>query len=205
MSASVLPEPLLQISQAPQTQRLTLRSSPIGIFTAIVAFGVDVAEATLADYKLGYCTSNILRNRESCCLNQTPLLGTLEDVGEDCPAWRMWSDQYWTSYGIYVGFAVLFGIIAGGVTMTTKANLPAAEQHHDKDHVDVDHEKPQGKSMYMAAGSGIPEIKTILSGMSLPLPLTSWPIGSQSCKRALASETKLSPYFFEAVTLCSCI
>lgn len=80
----------------------------------------------------------------------------------------MWSGQYWASYGIYVGFAVLFGIIAGGVTMTTKANLPAAEQHHDEDHVDFNHEKPQGKSMYMAAGSGIPEIKTILSGFVIP-------------------------------------
>lgn len=64
--------------------------------------------------------------------------------------------------------------------MTTKANLPAAEQHHDEDHVDFNHEKPQGKSMYMAAGSGIPEIKTILSGMLLFLPLTSWLIGSHS-------------------------
>jgi chloride channel 3/4/5 len=133
-----------------------------------VAFGVDVVEATISDYKLGYCSSNLFRNRESCCLNRTPFLGSSEDLGEDCTAWKIWSNQYWVSYSIYVGFAVLFGIIAGSVTMTTKTNLPAVEQHYDRDHTKFNQVKPQGKPMYMAAGSGIPEIKTILSGFVIP-------------------------------------
>jgi hypothetical protein len=32
-------------------------ASLIGIFTAIVAFMVDVAEATISDFKTGYCSS----------------------------------------------------------------------------------------------------------------------------------------------------
>lgn len=113
-------------------------ASLIGIFTAIVAFLVDIIEATLADYKVGYCSSDILRNRESCCTRKTPSLGAMEDVGEDCKDWVMWSDNYWTSFGIYVAFAALFGIIAGAVTMTTQANLPAVKDDQHEDHAGGD-------------------------------------------------------------------
>jgi len=133
-----------------------------------VAFIVDIVEATLADYKTGYCSSDLRRNRESCCTKKTPFLGALEDIGEDCVEWKMWSNSYWASYGIYIAFAVLFGIIAGAVTMTTKANLPAAEVDKNSDESEGDEVKLVGKSMYMAAGSGIPEIKTILSGFVIP-------------------------------------
>ncbi|KAG4425655.1 hypothetical protein IFR04_001117 [Cadophora malorum] len=138
-------------------------ASMIGILTAIVAFCVDVAEATISDYKAGYCSSNVLRSRETCCTERSPL-NPQEGVGEDCADWMMWSEKYWTGFGIYVGFALLFGIIAGAVTMTTKANLPAARQDDDSQ----ESSEPLGKSMYMAAGSGIPEIKTILSGFVIP-------------------------------------
>jgi chloride channel 3/4/5 len=95
------------------------------------------------------------------------LFGTSETVGEDCSDWKMWSDSFWGGFAIYVGFAVLFGFIAGAVTMTTAANLPAASQDDGEDRVGG--EGPlAGKSMFMAAGSGIPEIKTILSGFVIP-------------------------------------
>lgn len=51
--------------------------------------------------------------------------------------------------------------------MTTKANLPAAKVD-DGDYAGGDQGPPVGKTMYMAAGSGIPEIKTILSGFVIP-------------------------------------
>jgi chloride channel 3/4/5 len=139
----------------------------IGVCTAVVAFLVDVAEATIADYKFGYCSLNPFRNREACCTNQSPTLGILENVTEDCPHWKMWTEAFWGGFGIYVGFAVLFGLIAGSVTMTTKTNLPAASID-EGDHTGGDEEPLVGKSMYMAAGSGIPEIKTILSGFVIP-------------------------------------
>jgi chloride channel 3/4/5 len=132
-----------------------------------VAFIVDIVAATLADYKMGYCSSDLHRNRESCCTKKTPVLGTLEDIGE-CAEWKTWSNSYWASYGIYIAFAVLFGIVAGAITMTTKANLPAAEIDKSSDQSEGDEVKLVGKSMYMAAGSGIPEIKTILSGFVIP-------------------------------------
>jgi chloride channel 3/4/5 len=64
---------------------------------------------------------------------------------------------------VYVGVALVFGLVAGGVTMTTRATLPAVDGGDGED-------TPisSGKMMYMAAGSGIPEIKTILSGFVIP-------------------------------------
>ena len=83
----------------------------------------------------------------------------------------MWSGGYWEAFAVFIAFALLFGVISSSLTMWTKSNLPAAAPGHgDK------HQKPVvasdqgviGKSIYLAAGSGIPEIKTILSGFVIP-------------------------------------
>ncbi|KAH8809797.1 chloride channel [Hyaloscypha sp. PMI_1271] len=97
----------------------------IGLFTTIVAFLVDVAEATLSDYKVEFCSSKPFRNKEQC----------------HCSTWKKWSDSFRGGFGIYVSFGVLFSIVAGPLV---------------------------SKAMYMGAGSGIPEIKTIFSGSSIP-------------------------------------
>ena len=72
----------------------------------------------------------------------------------------MWKDDFNGAYGIYVGFALAFGVISSSLTMLTKSTLPAATPDTDQ--------PVTGKSMYLAAGSGIPEIKTILSGFVIP-------------------------------------
>jgi chloride channel 3/4/5 len=135
----------------------------IGLFTAVVAFVVDVNVAVISDWKVGYCSSNVFLDRDSCCKRMPGR--TEPGVFAVCDAWRPWATEYSTSYCIYVVVAVLYAFIAGGVTMTTKANLPATsedEQNISRDATVV------GKMMYMAAGSGIPEIKTILSGFVIP-------------------------------------
>lgn len=135
-----------------------------------MAFLVDVAEATVSDWKMGYCKTNVFWNREGCCTARRPLV-PWDNTGESCEAWHTWTFIYWGSYGIYVGFALLFGIIAASATTLTKRALPAAAPGHGHNHDDVAVGGPQGvvgKTMYMAAGSGIPEIKTILSGFVIP-------------------------------------
>jgi chloride channel 3/4/5 len=98
----------------------------------------------------------------------------LAEPGETCTDWRDWSQSYWSAFAIYVGFALAFGIISASVTMTTQRSLPAAAPGHgDKvQNIRKTSTSPDppisGKSMYMAAGSGIPEIKTILSGFVIP-------------------------------------
>lgn len=135
----------------------------IGTLTACVAFLVDIAAALMSDYKVGYCARNPLLSREACCQGKTPLvthvfgpLRPMAEAGVDCSDFKAWSDGYASSYAIYVAFALLFGILSSGVTMTTKRSLPAASPGTgDKNQYNG---PPQpvasGKSMYMAAGSG---------------------------------------------------
>ncbi|KAJ9607957.1 hypothetical protein H2200_008036 [Cladophialophora chaetospira] len=149
----------------------------IGTLTACVAFLVDVAVATVSDWKTGYCKNRPFASKDICCTSRSPLV-PLADTGETCSEWRYWTESYWYGFGIYIGFALLFGVISGTVTLTTKRALPAtAPGAGDRDPLrksskqeNGDTLKPMaaGKSIYMAAGSGIPEIKTILSGFVIP-------------------------------------
>lgn len=131
----------------------------IGLLTASVAAVVDVSVETVADWKDGYCTTNILLSRRACC--------TFE---ETCKNWRPWTESYISAYTIYVGMSLIFGIIAGSVTMTTKSTLTCvAPENENSDMTTSDQARRSGgKTIYMAAGSGIPEIKTVLSGFSIP-------------------------------------
>lgn len=144
----------------------------IGILTACVAFLVDVAEATVSDWKLGYCKSNPFWNREICCTDRHPLGTGRVNLGEGCQEWHMWTDDWSRAFAAFVGFALLYGVVSSSLTMWTKSTLPAAAPGHLNKHAlkPMDGFEPAvvGKSMYMAAGSGIPEIKTILSGFVIP-------------------------------------
>ncbi|KAI4844947.1 hypothetical protein E4T44_05904, partial [Aureobasidium sp. EXF-8845] len=71
---------------------------------------------------------------------------------------------YTAEFGVYVGFALAFGLVSASVTMLTKASLPSAGDPEEGD----GGKTAAGKTMYMAAGSGIPEIKTILGGFVIP-------------------------------------
>lgn len=134
---------------------------------------VDVGVATVSDWKTGYCSKNIFASRKSCCTGRSPLVVSAEP-GETCGAWEFWTHNYWSGFAIYVGFALAFGVISGSITLVTRKSLPAAAtgpgdkfQHNGKSFPSQDL-PTSGKSMYMAAGSGIPEIKTILSGFVIP-------------------------------------
>ena len=83
----------------------------------------------------------------------------------------MWTDDYWKAFGIFVGFALAFGVISSSFTMLTKSTLPTAAPGHGDKSARLNEGGDQGvvgKSIYLAAGSGIPEIKTILSGFVIP-------------------------------------
>ncbi|KAH7193975.1 chloride channel [Fusarium flagelliforme] len=131
----------------------------IGLLTACVAAVVDISVETAADWKDGYCTRNVFLNRRSCCAFE-----------KTCQSWKPWTESYASAYVIYVGMSLAFGIIAGGVTMTTKSTLKsvAPEDGNSKSKNADRAPRCGGKTMYMAAGSGIPEIKTVLSGFSIP-------------------------------------
>ncbi len=131
----------------------------VGILTAFVAFFVDYAESSFGDLKFGYCKRNVLYGREACCFPK-----------ETCPSWSPWSDSYTTSFIIYTAVAWVLAMGAGSVTKLTRTEIPAFASHeeHDTpaDH-SVNHHGPN-KIIYMSAGSGIPEIKLLLSGFEFP-------------------------------------
>ncbi|KAH7152763.1 chloride channel [Dactylonectria macrodidyma] len=134
----------------------------IGLITAGIASVVDVSVETVADWKDGYCTTNVWLNRRACSSFD----------GHD-ERWRSWSENFGSSYLIYVCLSLAFAIIAGGLTMTTRINLPiVGSTPDDRDNKNRDALEcaviPVGKTMYMAAGSGIPEIKTFLAGFDIP-------------------------------------
>ena len=83
----------------------------------------------------------------------------------------MWTNGWYRAFGIYVGFALVFGVISSSMTMLTKSTLPAAVSANGNQQQEPDvgtDGAVTGKTMYLAAGSGIPEIKTILSGFVIP-------------------------------------
>lgn len=69
-----------------------------------------------------------------------------------CPhgQFRSWSDELRWNFLIYSISALIFTIVASTLTLTTLKIFPNS-----------------GKSFFLAAGSGIPEVKTILSGFIL--------------------------------------
>ncbi len=124
----------------------------------------------MSDWKLGYCASNIFQNKDKCC-NKSQSGGTSHANQESCLAWQAWTLDYWGAFALFIAFALLFGIISCTATLTTKTTLPVATPGHGDKQQDLAGNVPHvvaGKSMYLAAGSGIPEIKTILSGFVIP-------------------------------------
>ena len=131
---------------------------------AFVAVAIDLSVATVGDWKYGYCSRNPLLNHEACCQYA-------EGEGELCDQYKLWGDSYGMRFGIYVGWAVLFGIVSSSVTMLSKRALPSVAPQKDHSNgiaTSVNDGLTVGKSLYMSAGSGIPEIKTILSGFVIP-------------------------------------
>jgi chloride channel 3/4/5 len=116
----------------------------IGALTACVAFVVDISVAIVSDWKLGRCSSSIWQEREAC---EGGWIG-----------WGSWGAEY----GYFILFALGYAVISSSLTMLTKAELPSATILPHTEGMQSIQEK--AKVMYMASGSGIPEIKTILSG-----------------------------------------
>ncbi|KAL7271479.1 hypothetical protein RUND412_005763 [Rhizina undulata] len=154
----------------------------IGFITACIAFFVDVTENVLFDFKHGYCTSGWYYSRKKCCLS----------ASDFCPMWRNWSQLIRNSesrtesvdFIVYVLFTLLLATSSCLLTMLTRTVLPGALQIQtvDEDLSQINQapaassstESPAVKvknkppvSYYSAAGSGVAEVKVILSGFVL--------------------------------------
>lgn len=175
-------------------------SALTGFVIAIIAYIVNVSEATVFDYKDGYCRSawylsESVRSARPGILEHvlTPYPQRCCPGGGPCEQWRDWSDVFhsspfgsmWTEYGIYLVLVVLLSVVSCLITLTTKTIVPSAfrlttfdenlaaeghESHSDDAGSPRQPTEPtESPSMvyYSAAGSGVAEVRVILSGFVL--------------------------------------
>ncbi|KAF9379600.1 hypothetical protein CPB97_008878 [Podila verticillata] len=158
-----------------------------GVITACLAAFIDVASWWLGDLRMGYCTTNFWWSQYFCCW------GGGSTGGQSCPEWVSWSQALssediilgvsrdtfdWT---VYVCFGTLFAGIC--VVMVTSDGTVSQQRSHG---ATKRRSAPNGAGMptsstrtsfddamganqpkkiaYFGAGSGIPEVKTILGG-----------------------------------------
>ncbi|CAG8511417.1 1253_t:CDS:10 [Cetraspora pellucida] len=134
----------------------------IGVITACVAGAVDVAVEWGSDLKEGYCSTNVFKNKNFCCNNTK---------GNDCDDWVTWSQAFYTrteqnfsmfDYFTYVFVALCFAVCAAVLvkynSLFATPSLKSSSRNRSN-HINSNRERKS-----YAAGSGIPEVKTILSG-----------------------------------------
>ena len=127
----------------------------VGLITALIAYCIDVSESVLFDLKGGYCSRKWIYDRSTCC----------KDISEYgvCEDWTEWSSHvqlFSFAHLVYLGIAVSLAVVSALLTLFTRS-VPPPE-------IDALRHAPQHTSpvkvSYLAAGSGIPEVKTVLSG-----------------------------------------
>ncbi|KAF2763297.1 hypothetical protein EJ05DRAFT_491257 [Pseudovirgaria hyperparasitica] len=156
----------------------------IGILTAIFAYFVNVTESTLFDYKSGHCATAWYYSKKKCCQGASI-----------CDAWLHWSgpadlnqfDESQVGYLAFILGCIVFSCLSCIITLKTKTVIPSAVslstldenlgalipgQTGDcqKDGSSTDQlDSPENPPMvyYAAAGSGVAEVKVILSGFVL--------------------------------------
>lgn len=143
----------------------------VGLFTGCVAGVIDIGASWMTDLKFGICPQAFWLNREQCCWssNETSF------VSGNCSQWYTWSEiftssregvgAYIISYFFYIAWAMLFALLAASLV---RMFAP------------------------YACGSGIPEIKTILSGFIIRSYLGKWTLIIKSVGLILAVSTGLS-------------
>ncbi|AMD19476.1 HCL675Wp [Eremothecium sinecaudum] len=125
----------------------------IAFVCATMAYAIDRCEELLVDLKRGYCANNVIYNEKRCCASFT------------CDSWRLWPEVFaggnsWilrADFLVYIMLSLLLARLAVAITLTTKRMYPVVSASG------VTVMKP----MYTAYSSGLPEIKTILSGFTI--------------------------------------
>lgn len=163
-------------------------SAVVGFLVAVVAYCVDIAETTMFDFKDGYCQKAWYLSERRCCPH---------GLCTDWVSWSEVLNghpfgQFWTEFGVYVMVVIFFAVIACLLTLMTKTVVPSAyrmttldenlaAENPNRDHQDNGNgfsspspsrsvqEEVVAPPMvyYSAAGSGVAEVRVILSGFVL--------------------------------------
>ncbi|KAG8453838.1 hypothetical protein GDO86_000460 [Hymenochirus boettgeri] len=140
--------------------------------TGLASGLIDIAADWMADLKEGICMTAFWFNHEQCCWDSNE--GTFEER-DKCPQWQTWADliigqaegpgSYIMNYIMYIFWALSFAFLAVSLV---KVFAP------------------------YACGSGIPEIKTILSGFIIRGYLGKWTLMIKTVTLVLAVASGLS-------------
>uniref|UniRef100_A0A8C6YS28 Chloride voltage-gated channel 5 n=1 Tax=Nothoprocta perdicaria TaxID=30464 RepID=A0A8C6YS28_NOTPE len=143
----------------------------IGLLAGSLAGLIDISAHWMTDLKEGVCLAGFWFNHEHCCWKSST---TFTDR-DKCPEWKSWSQlilghgegafAYILNYFMYVIWALLFSLLA---VLLVKGFAP------------------------YACGSGIPEIKTILSGFIIRGYLGKWTLIIKTITLVLAVSSGLS-------------
>jgi chloride channel 3/4/5 len=160
----------------------------IGILTAVVAYIVNVTENLLFDWKQGYCTKSWRMSRKTCCSGAS--------ICDDWLHWsrvirtdRL--DSTGTQFAAFVLGVIVLSMSSCALTLMTKTVVPSAvhistlDENLGADVINMDRDDDGNKRTlspggaldeaekrppmvyYSAAGSGVAEVKVILSGFVL--------------------------------------
>ncbi|XP_044745549.1 H(+)/Cl(-) exchange transporter 5-like [Coccinella septempunctata] len=143
----------------------------VGLCTGVVAGVIDIGASWMTDLKFGICLQAFWLNQEQCCWSSNE---TAFDSG-NCSHWYTWAEvlgatnegagSYMISYLFYIMQALLFAALSASLV---RMFAP------------------------YACGSGIPEIKTILSGFIIRGYLGKWTLIIKSVGLILSVSSGLS-------------
>jgi len=162
----------------------------IGVLTAVCAYIVNTTETTLFDWKQGHCTKQWNKSRKACCDGAT-ICDEWVHWSRVFRSDRL--DLVQTQYGFFVLSVIALSMASCLLTLTTKTVIPSAISMVTLDEdlgaevqrrVSDDEEDDRKRSIspesrfqeaqlrppmvyYSAAGSGVAEVKVILSGFVL--------------------------------------
>ncbi|KAL5611903.1 hypothetical protein BROUX41_000528 [Berkeleyomyces rouxiae] len=164
-------------------------SAVCGMLVALFAYVIDVSEALVFDFKEGYCNTHWYYNQAKCC-------GHIATTCVEWRPWgKVLSheaiDHEWVEYIVYIALVIALSAVACLITLRTKTVIPsayqlatldenlAAEQVPTPQQANEDtlspHQVPKMEATsplppmvyYSAAGSGVAEVRVILSGFVL--------------------------------------
>ncbi|KAM0334176.1 hypothetical protein ACHAQA_001196 [Verticillium albo-atrum] len=157
-----------------------------GVIIALIAYSITVCETTLFDFKDGYCTRAWYINEKKCCpTGRCDDWRLWSEVLEANPLGGV------TEYAVYFVMVIVLACISCALTLTTKTVVPSAyrmttfdenlaaellpalsdDENQSDENVSPMQpvEVPGAPPMiyYSAAGSGVAEVRVILSGFVL--------------------------------------